>query len=54
MLDCALASEGVINNILDFNIGVKKITTNVVLLFELINKKEDTNNNNTMLLSKHK
>lgn len=45
MLDYALASEGVINNILDFNIGVKKITIHVVLLLELQNTKEDTNNN---------
>jgi len=46
VLDYALASVGVINNILDFNIGVKKITTHVVLLLlELQNTKEDTNNN---------
>jgi len=45
VLDYALASEGVINNILDFNIGVKKITIHVVLLLELQNTKEDTNNN---------
>jgi hypothetical protein len=43
--DYALASEGVINNILDFNNGVKKITTRVVLLLELKNTTEDTNNN---------
>lgn len=45
MTDYALASEGVINNILDFNNGVKKITTRVVLLLELKNTTEDTNNN---------
>lgn len=45
MTDDALASEGVINNILDYNIGVKKITTHVVLLLELKNTTEDANNN---------
>ena len=45
MIDHALASEGVINNILDFNNGVKKITTHVVLLLQLKNITEDTNKN---------
>ena len=45
MIDYALASEGVINNILHFSSGVKKITTHVVLLLELKNTTEDTNNN---------
>lgn len=44
-IDYALTSEGVINNILDFNIGVKKITTHVALLLELKNITEDKNNN---------
>jgi hypothetical protein len=45
MIDYALASVGVINNILDINIEVKKISTHVLLLLELKNTTEDTNNN---------
>ena len=39
MTDFALASEDVVNNILDFKVGVEIISSNMLLLLELENIK---------------
>lgn len=43
VINYALVSEGIINNILDFKIGVEIIITHMPLLLELENITDDTN-----------
>jgi hypothetical protein len=45
VIDCALPSEGIINNILYFKTGVEIISVHKLLLLEIENITEETNNN---------